>query len=443
VPSLRSPHDREIARLALPALGALAAEPSYLLVDTAMVGRLAGDSLAALGLAASVLATLAGLAVVVAYATTAAVARLSGAGHDDDLRRVATQALWLGGGTGLLAAVLAVVLGPTWIAALGGEGDTADDAVRYLRIAAPGLGCAVLGLAAQGWLRGTGDLRTPLLVVLVGNAVNVVLNPLLIHVAGWGLTGSAIATLTGQTVMGAWFVALLWRAGRPTVPGERADRRPSGLLLRRLGRTGLLLLVRTGALLLTFAVAAGIAARSGEPALAAHQIGWQLFVFLALTLDAIAIAGQVLIGRALGGSRVDEARSAAGRMVVLTVVLGTLVGLVLLVARDPILSAFTPDGAVRAQAREMWPLLVLMLPFAAAVFAFDGILIGAGDAGFLAVAMVAAAVVGLPVMLALHDAGEGIAGVWTGIVVVMAARLAGTAWRFRGGRWARAGAWRG
>jgi putative MATE family efflux protein len=412
-----------------------------------------------------VLGTIGGLGVVTTYATTAAVARLSGAARTDpardaDLRSLATQALWLGGAAGLLGACLAVALGPLWIDALGGRGTTADDAARYLRIAAPGLALALVSMAAQGWLRGTGDLRTPLLIVLLGNAINLVLNPVLIHGAGLGLDGSAIATLVGQLTMGGLFVRLLWRAGgagggpiaapEGAAPGASrtsaarpVDRRPSLVLLRRLGATGAFLLVRTGALLVTFAVASSVAARVDEPSLAAHQIGWQLFLFLALVLDAIAIAGQVLIGRALGASRVEEALEAARRMVLLTVLGGGLVALVLLVLQGPIVGAFTDDPTVRDRAGALWPLLCAMLPFAAAVFAFDGIHIGAGDARYLAGAMVAAALVGVPLMLLFRELGWGIAGVWGGIVAVMVVRLAGTWWRWRGGRWATPGAWRG
>jgi Na+-driven multidrug efflux pump len=472
VPALRSPHDREIFRLALPALGTLAAEPTYLLVDTAMVGHLGTDPLAALALATAVLGTIGGLGTVATYATTAAVARLSGAGHAADLRRLAAQSLWLGLVVGVVGATLAAALGPVWISALGGEGQTAHDAARYLRIAAPGFALALLSMAAQGWLRGTGDLRTPLLIVVLGNLVNLALNPLLIYEAGLGLDGSAIATLVGQLTMGALFVRLLWRGS--AAPGDTAgatgpavttnpaaatatglppaasggddasvSRRPSLALLRRLGATGAYLLVRSGALLASFAVASAVAARAGEPSLAAHQIGWQLFLFLALVLDAMAIAGQVLIGRALGGGRTDEAVEAAQRMIFWTVLVGVVASAALMLGRDLVIGAFTDAADVRERARELWPLLCLMLPFAAAVFAFDGILIGAGDARFLALAMTAAALIGIPAMVLFREAGWGVAGVWGGIVVTMTARLAGTWWRFHGRRWAQAGARRG
>ncbi len=452
---LRSPYDRQIARLALPALGTLAAEPSYLLVDTAMVGHIdgpqGGQDLASLALAASVLGTLAGLGVVAAYATTAAVARLAGASaddgrHDADLRRIAAQSLWLGATLGVVGALIVVLAGPLWISALGGQGATADGAERYLRIAAPGFAFALLSMAAQGWLRGTGNLRDPLLIILFGNAINLVLNPLLIFGFDLGLDGSAIATLVGQTTMGLLFVRLLWKgSSAPTdaaAPERAALRRPSLALLGRIGSTGGYLLVRSGALLLTFAVASAVAARSGDPSLAAHQIGWQLFLFIALVLDALAIAGQILIGRALGASRREEAFAAASRMVAWTVAFGCLVAATLLVAQGPVIGLFTADEAVREQARSMWPLLCLMLPLAAAVFAFDGVLIGAGDARFLAFAMAAAALIGIPVLLAAHDAGRGIAGVWVGINVVILTRLLGTGWRYRDRRWARTGAWR-
>lgn len=453
MPALRSPHDREIFRLALPALGTLAAEPTYLLVDTAMVGHLGTDPLAALALATAVLGTIGGLGTVATYATTAAVARLSGAGHDADLRRLAAQSLWLGLVVGVVGATVAAALGPVWISALGGEGQTADEAARYLRIAAPGFALALLSMAAQGWLRGTGDLRTPLLIVVLGNLINLALNPLLIYGADLGLDGSATATLIGQLTMGALFVRLLWRgSAAPTADGTTlrgtadagiVSRRPSLALLRRLGATGAYLLVRSGALLATFAVASAVAARAGEPSLAAHQIGWQLFIFLALVLDAMAIAGQVLIGRALGGGRTDEAVEAAHRMIFWTVLVGVVAAVALLLGRDLVIGAFTDAADVRERARDLWPLLCLMLPFAAAVFAFDGILIGAGDARFLALAMTAAALVGIPAMVLFREAGWGVAGVWGGIVVTMTARLAGTWWRFHGRRWAQPGAWRG
>lgn len=454
--SIRSPYDREIARLALPALGTLAAEPTYLLVDTAMVGHIdgpqAGQDLASLALATSMLGTLAGLGVVAAYATTAAVARLVGASgadgrHDDDLRRVAAQSLWLGAALGLLGILIVLLAGPAWIEALGGRGATADGAERYLRIAAPGFAFALLSMAAQGWLRGTGNLRGPLLIVVLGNVINALLNPLLIFGFDLGLDGSAIATLIGQTVMGLLFVRLLWRgsgaAGRDGEAAETAAlRRPSLALLGRIGATGGYLLIRSGALLLTFAVASAVVARAGDPSLAAHQIGWQLFVFIALVLDALAIAGQVLIGRALGAERTDEALAASRRMVLWTLVFGLLVVAVLLVARDPIIGVFTDDEVVAERARAMWPLLCLMLPFASAVFAFDGILIGAGDTRFLAAAMTGAAVIGVPLLLAAHHNGWGIVGVWAAINAVIVARLLGTGWRYRGRSWARVGAWR-
>lgn len=451
--SFRSPYDREIARLALPALGTLAAEPTYLLVDTAMVGHIdgpqAGQDLASLALATSMLGTLAGLGVVAAYATTAAVARLAGASaadgrHDDDLRRVAAQSLWLGAAIGLLGVLVVVLAGPLWIEALGGRGATAEGAERYLRIAAPGFAFALLSMAAQGWLRGTGNLRGPLLIVVLGNVINALLNPLLIFGFDLGLDGSAIATLVGQTVMGLLFVRLLWRgSAAPDNAAETAAlRRPSLALLGRIGSTGGYLLIRSGALLLTFAVASAVAARAGDPSLAAHQIGWQLFVFIALVLDALAIAGQVLIGRALGAERTDEALAASRRMVLWTVVFGLLVAAVLLVARDPIIGLFTDDEVVAERTRAMWPLLCLMLPFAAAVFAFDGILIGAGDTRFLALAMTGAAAVGIPLLLVAQRDGWGIVGVWAAINAVIVARLIGTGWRYRDRRWARVGAWR-
>jgi putative MATE family efflux protein len=435
-PRGRSRHDREILRLALPALGALAAEPLYLLVDTAIVGHLGTPQLAALTLAAALLSTVTSLCIFLTYGTTAQVARLHGAGEDERAGTLAAQALWLALAVGTAVACLLVALADPVLALLGAEGRTAELAARYVRIAAPGLVFALIALAGQGYLRGVGDVRTPLVIVTAGNALNAALDVLFVYGFGWGLDGSAAGTVVAQTGMGAAFVWLLVRA-------PAATRRPRRALMWPLVRMSGELLVRSAALTGSFLVASAVVARFGEDALGAHQIGFQLYVFVALVLDAIAIAGQVIVGRMLGAGDADEAFAAARRMLELSIGGGVVLAVALLALGGILPRAFTGDAAVVARAHEIWPLLALLQPLAAAVYALDGILIGAGDTRFLAASMLVAGFgVYAPIALLSLALDWGIVGVWCGLVGLIVARLVQLAVRFRGRRWAVVGAWR-
>jgi putative MATE family efflux protein len=431
---LRSSYDREIVGLALPALGALAAEPLYLLVDTAMVGHLGTEELAALAIAATLLAGTFTLFNFLTYGTTAQVARYHGAGDEVAAGRLAAQALWLSAGIGVVLTALLAGLAVPLVQLMGGEGRVGDLAVDYLRIGSFGLPFALIALAGQGFLRGVGDLRSPLVIVVVANAANVVLNVVFIYGLDWGLSGSAAATVVAQAGMGAAFVRSLLSA-----PAD--SRRPSLARMRPMARIGREIFIRTAALYASFIVASAVLARVGADSLAAHQIAFQLFVFLALILDAIAIAGQVIVGRSLGAGDADGAYAAARRMIEWAVVAGVLFGLVMLVLIDVLPRAFTGDEDVVARAKEVWPLFALMQPANGAVFALDGILIGAGDTRFLMYGMLAAAVgVFVPVALLSLALDLGIVGVWAGLVGLIAVRLATCAWRFSSRRWAVVGA---
>jgi putative MATE family efflux protein len=429
--------DREILRLALPSLGALAVEPLYVLVDTAIVGHLGTRELAALALAATVLTTLVSLCIFLTYGTTARVARLHGAGLQSEASALGPQALWLALLVGVPLSAAIVLLARPLVELLGGGGEVAEPAARYLRIAALGVPCALLALAGQGWLRGVGDLRTPLVIVVAANAANVVLEVVFVYGFGWGLDGSAAGTVIAQLGMGAAFAVLLLRAPAAAAPTAAAARRPDPAAIRSLATIGAQLLVRTASLLACFVLASAVLARVGQPSLAAHQIAFQLFGFLALVLDAVAIAGQVIVGRALGAGDADEAVAAARRMIELAVLGGVLLALALLVTSGLVPQAFSSDPAVLDRADALWPLFALLWPVAAAVFALDGILIGAGDTRYLAGAMAASAAVYVPLVLLL---GGGVVSVWAALNVLMAVRLLTTGARFARRRWVLVGA---
>jgi putative MATE family efflux protein len=427
--ALRSQYDRRIFRLALPALGALAAEPLYLLVDTAIVGHLGREQLAALGIASVILGGAFAIFNFLQYGTTAQVARATGAEQTETAERLGAQALWLSLAFGLAVSAAIALLADPLVALVGGEGEAADYAVTYLRIAAVGFPAAFLALGGQGYLRGISDLRTPLVIVIAANVANVILEVLFVYGFGWGIEGSAWGTAIAQLGMGAaFFIAI---AGRLTL--ERF--RPQLALARRVLTLGGWIFLRTTALTGSFVLAGAVATRFGEASIGAHQIAFQLFFFLALILDSVAIAGQIIVGQELGAGRRDDAYAAGTRMVWLSAAAGVVFALVMLALASVLPRAFTGDGAVLDEAAILWPLFALMQPLAGAVFALDGILIGAGDGPFLAVSMVVAFAACASVLVASLSLDWGIRGVWAALVVLILVRLTLMAARFRRGRW--------
>jgi MATE family, multidrug efflux pump len=423
---LRGP---SVLSLALPALVVLAAEPLYLLVDTAVVGHLGTDALGGLAVGGGLLAWAAGLLNFLAYGTTARSARRAGGGDRAGAVSEGVQATWLALGLGLaVVLVFQLLAGPLTRALAGGGGVVAEAGEQWLRIASLGVPLLLVSLAGNGWLRGVQELRAPVAYVLAGSLVSLVLCPLLVYPAGWGLAGSAVANVTGQAVTAMLFLRALAREG------VAWRLRPAAVRAQLvIGRD---LLLRAAVLQISFLVAAGVAARTGTAALGAHQIALQLFFFLALVLDAYAIAAQTLVGHALGAGRPQDARATARRVAAWGLGTGCAVAVLLLALRDVVPSLFTDDPAVLAQAAVVWWFLAGFQPLAGIVFALDGVLMGAGDVGYLRTVTIAAALAGfLPLSLLTGPLDLGIAGVWTGLTLFIVLRLVAVVVRALGGRW--------
>jgi putative MATE family efflux protein len=363
------------------------------------------------------------------YGTTADVARASGAGEQERAARLAAQALWVSVGIGLLLLVACEALAGPLLRALGAHGRSGDYALTYFRIAAIGLLPALVALAGQGYLRGVSNLRRPLEIVVVANVANAVLEVLFVYGFHWGIAGSAAGTAIAQTGMGLAFAVELLRP-------HAVSKRPSLQAMRPMLRVGRQIFVRTTALYASFLVAASVCARMGDPQLAAHQVASQLFFFLALILDSVAIAGQVIVGRMLGAGDPDSAHASAVRMIGWSAIVGAAFAIVLLPLADVVPRAFTSDPLVLHETAELWPYFVLMQPLAGAVFALDGILIGAGDTAYLMWSMIAASALFITLASVALARDWGIVGVWIALDVLIAARL-GLLWiRFAGRRWA-------
>jgi putative MATE family efflux protein len=428
------PRDREVLALALPALGALIAEPLYVLGDTAIVGHLGTTQLAGLALGGLLLGQVLAFCTFLQYGTTAKVARLFGADQREAALEVGVQATWLALGLGLVLVVaIEVAAGPalTWMA--GGETGARDQGLEWMRVAALGSPFVLLTAAAQGWMRGFQDTTTPLIVLAAANAFSIGLSALLVFGAGLGIRGSAIANVTAQVVSGLVLVAMLLRRHPPSL-------RPAWDAIRPQLSTARDLLVRTGAFFVAFTVAAAVAARMGDPQLGAHQIGMQLWIFAALFLDATAIAAQALVGRLLGAGAADLAAALARRLLIAGTALGFAFAFVLAVGHDAIPRLFTSDQAVLDQAAVLWPFLTAMMPLNGLLFALDGVLFGAGDMRFMRNVTIAGALLGyLPMTLATLELDLGLAGLWAGLSLFILIRLGVGLMRWRGRRWLVAG----
>ncbi|MDQ8707733.1 MATE family efflux transporter [Streptomyces sp. LHD-70] len=436
--AVRRRHDREIVSLAVPAFGALVAEPLFVMADTAIVGHLGTAQLAGLGVASALLMTGVSIFVFLAYATTAAVARRVGAGDMQSAIRQGMDGIWLALLIGIAVVAIIVPTAPAVIDLFGASATAAPHAITYLRISAIGIPAMLVVLAATGVLRGLQDTKTPLYVAIAGFVANALLNVGLVYGAGLGIAGSAWGTAIAQVGMAVAYLVVVVRGARR----HHASLRPDAAGIRACAQAGAPLLVRTLSLRAIMIIATAVAARLGDADIAAHQIILTLWSLLAFALDAIAIAGQAIIGRYLGAGDTDGARDACRRMVQWGVASGVVLGLLVVAARPVFLPLFTSDTSVQDAAFIALLVVAVSQPVSGVVFVLDGVLMGAGDGPYLAWAMLATLAVFTPVALLVPSFGGGLTALWGAMALMMAVRMI-TLWlRARSGRWIVTGATR-
>ena len=412
--------NRQILELALPAFAALVAQPLFVMADTAIVGQLGTEPLAGLGVGSTLTLAMVGAFIFLAYGSTATVARLMGAGRQQEAVESGIQAMWLAVVLGMGIGVVSWGFAPQLAAWLGASGAVLEQAIAYLRWSLPGLPGMFLVLAATGTLRGMADGRTPMLLAIGAAVLNLLGDVLLVFGFGMGIAGSGAATALAETLMGL-------AAGMRT-----------SLLV------GIPLLIRTLAFRAALLLTLWTAARYGEVALAAHQVGFTIWSFLQYVLDALAIAGQTLIGQALGASRPEEARALARRMTWWSLCAGVVLGVVTLLVRQPLAALFSPDRDVREAVAAVLVVVGCTLVIASWVTLFDGVLIGAGDGPYLAWASIITLVVYAPMILAVAwyaPAGiPGLTWLWLAFSLgFMGVRALTLWWRERSDAWLVAG----
>lgn len=405
-------HSRQILRLAVPALGALIAEPLFLLADSAIIGHLGVAQLAGVGLASAVLHTAVGLMVFLAYSTTPAVARAIGNGQLPKALAAGRDGVWLALLLGSVLALAGFLAAEPLMDLMGARGAVRVFAVDYLRWSMPGLVAMLLIFAGTGVLRGLQDTRTPLAVAGAGFTLNIVLNLVLVYGFHWSVTGSAAGTSIAQWAMALVYVVMVQRNARrhnvSLVPDWRG--------IRAMTKVGSWLMLRTLSLRIAILATVAVVTAQGPVNLAAHQLAMTIFTFLAFALDALAVAAQALIGKELGAGRPDAARVLTRTMIRWGIGFGTLAGVLLAVAAPWAGPVFTSDAGVgSALTLALWALAAGQ-PIAGYVFVLDGVLIGAGDARYLAIAGVVNLAAYLPLLLAVHfsgvEAGTGLLWLW-------------------------------
>ncbi len=420
-----------MVRLALPALGALVAEPLFLLADSAIVGHLGTAQLAGLGVASAVLLNAVLLCTFLTYGTTAAVARLAGSG---DLRAALGQGIdgiWLALAIGSVLAAVGLPLTPVLVDLFGTSASATPYAVTYLHISLFGLPSMLAVLAATGVARGLKDTRTPLVITVSASLANIVLNLLLVYPAGLGVAGSALGTVLAQTGGAVWLGTVVVRGARRHRAPLRPDRR--GILAAASASVPLVartVLLRVAVIAMTF-----VATSQGDVALASHQIAWTLWFLLAMTPEAFAIAGQAMVGHALGAGTPDGARLVARRAVVWGLGTGLAMAVLLIVARPLYIPLFTNDVAVRDLVGTLALVVAATQPVGAAVYVLDATLIAGGDTIWLAISMVVALLAFVPLAWAVLVTDAGVVMLWWALAAWLLARLVTVAWRYLSGAW--------
>ncbi|MFF5992848.1 MATE family efflux transporter [Prauserella flavalba] len=424
---------RKVFGLAVPALGVLAAEPLYVLVDTAVVGHLGALPLAGLALGGVLLSLVSTQLTFLSYGTTARTARLHGAGRRAEAVEEGVQATWLALAVGFVILGLGQLLAEPVARAMSGDEAITAEAVSWLRIALCGTPMILVTMAGNGWMRGVQDAVRPLRYVLAGNGLSAVLCPVLVYPVGMGLEGSAVANVVAQTVSGALFLGALAR--------ERARLRPHPSVMWAQLKLGRDLVLRSLGFQACFLSAATVAARTSTEAVGAHQVVLQLWTFLSLVLDSVAIAAQSLVGAALGAGSGRKARGVAAQITLYGLILGCALCVVFAALSQVLPHAFTSDPGVLGEMPGAWWFFVALQPVAGVVFALDGVLLGAGDAAFLRNATLASAILGfLPLIWASLGFGWGLVGIWSGLSLFMLLRLVFVLVRWRSGSWAVEGA---
>ncbi len=432
--------DREILAIAGPALFTLAAAPLVGLVDVFIGGRLGTGAQAGLSLGVAMFGFLIFSTNFLEYGTTAIVAQRLGAGDGPGAKSAGRAALLVAVVFGLMLSLAVLVTAP-WFAEtiMRAEGDTASEAADYLRIRMLGAMPFLVLRTGNGWFRGRGNTRTPLVVSVAMAALSIALAPLfafgLGEWQGWGLKGIAFATAGAETLGAVVMLALLRvDVRRVSLIAVAREKRGSWGAVFALNRD---ILLRTLCVTGTFTLASIVASavdKSGATA-AGHGVISSVWLFTALALDSLAIAAQTMAGQRLGGEQIGEARRIAARISTLEFVAGAALGVLLALASPFLAQLFSDDPAVQDAILPALIVLAILMPLSALAFGLDGVFLGAGDGAYLRNSMAIAAIptwVGLGLVALLSG---NLLVIWLVLAGFLLLRVLTLTWRLTGSGW--------
>lgn len=433
---------RQIAALALPTFGQLIAEPTFILIDTAIVGHIGDTALAGLSVGSTVLLTCVGLCVFLAYGTTSHVARLIGAGKRKEGLEAGIDGLWLALIIGAAISVALFGLAEPICRAMGASGAVLGNATAYLRAVVFGMPGMLLVYAANGIFRGLKKVRITLVAAVAGAVVNTVLELLFVLGFRWGIVGSGLATLTAQWFMGIFLLvpALAW------AKADGAEVRPRWSGVLRSAGDGMPLFLRTLALRASMVGTVMLATHMGVTVLASYQAVNSAWNFVINMLDAIGVAGQALVATELGAGRREAARTMTRAASRAGLVGGVIIGIGLALAGSLAAPLFSASGDVQRLIVAGMVTLAVFLPLGGWMWALDGILIGAGDFRYLAITCGITAAIYLPALAVINllDARLGLSDVartvilWSAInILFVGLRAVFNGLRARTDRWMR------
>lgn len=416
----RNPRDKAIAALAIPALGTLAMDPLVSIVDTVWVARLGTNALASVAIASAVFAALFSIFNFVSMTVTPLVAGEVGRGNRTGAGTVSKGAVVVSCAVGIAVALIAIAAASAIVSVFGASRIVSLDATVYLRIRFLALPAMLVAMVGHGVFRGHSDTRTPLLVALGMNLINIVLDPILMFWVGLGIAGAAWATVAAQWFAAGCFILLMFWLRSHTLGTDGPFGTMRSLPYMRILRAGWPMMIRSAALLVALLATTFAASRIGTADVAAHQIALQVWLFLSFVLDSYAVAAEAMVGTDLGGGAVSAARRVSNRLLALGFVTGCVLSLALVLTAPLMPTAFSAEPAVASGLRSIYPFVIMLQPLTALVYVWDGIGIGASAFGYLGASMVVASVLCIATLLVV---GSTLVGVWVSVLVLSLTRL--------------------
>lgn len=434
---------RQLFTLAIPVAIGIMVQTCYHLVNAFWVGRLGADALAVVAIVFPINLVIVSLASGLALGGTILVAQRHGAGDSAAVSRLAAQTL-----TGMtLLALLVTALG--WLVSaslpglLGAQAGIEQDAIRYLRITLAGSLVTFLTMGFQYILRGLGEARAPLLVIIPSVALNAILDPVLIF--GWGpvpamgVHGAAAATVMTQAFTATAGIWLLLRP-RFRLALRTSDLLPHWSTVGKLLKLGIPASIEQSVSAFSVSIMTVLITGFGTVALASYGIVFRLLSFTIIPSIGISMAVSILLGQQIGRGDISAGKGVVRKATRVNLLMMLMIGALLFIAAKPIASLFVPtDAVLRDYCALVLRFFAVSYPFIGVQSALVGGLRGAGDtlsAMILSLFGVWALQVPLAFVLSQYTTLQDL-GLWWGCLISSGINMLITLGYYRTGRWLR------